>query len=88
MAKRRGSKEGSIWKERSSWRAAISLDGHRMTRSFKTKEDCKAWIRDVQNQIDEGLTFNTTLVTFNEFMESWLSVHACRLRRKTGPQYQ
>jgi integrase len=88
MAKRRGRKEGSIWKQSGFWRAAISLDGHRMTRSFKTKEECKAWIREVQNQIDEGLTFNTTQVSLSEFMEKWLSVHASRLRRKTGPQYQ
>ena len=88
MAKRRGRKEGSIWKQSGFWRAAISLDGHRMTRSFKTKEECKAWIREVLNQIDEGLTFNTTQVSLSEFIEKWLSVHASRLRRKTGPQYQ
>jgi integrase len=87
MAKRRGNQEGSIWKERESWRAAISLDENRVTKSFKSKAECQAWIREMQNQVDKGLSFNSFQVTLAEYIDRWLSIHTSQLRRKTGPQY-
>ncbi len=51
MAKRRGFGEGSIFEEPSgNHRAQVSLDNKRISWTFRTKEECKAWIRQVQNQ--------------------------------------
>jgi integrase len=88
MAKRRGKNEGSIWKQGGFWRAALVLDGQRLTRSFKSKEECKDWIREIKNQIDGGLTFNATRTTLFEFLDQWLDIHSTKLRRRTGPQYR
>ncbi len=46
MATIRGKHEGSISQDRSGkYRAMVSLDGKRLSKSFKTKQECKAWIR-------------------------------------------
>jgi integrase len=88
MARRRGNNDGSIWRERDRWRAAISLDGHRITKTFNTKEDCRTWIREMRNQVDIGLTYDNSLITLSQYMGTWLPSHAVRLRPNTLRQYQ
>jgi integrase len=88
MAERRGRNEGSIWKERNRYRAAISMNGRRLTRSFFTKSDCVAWLREMSTQVDCGLTYRNTRLTVGQYFEEWLSTHVLHLRQKTSPQYQ
>ena len=88
MAKKiRGRNDGSIWKQGNQLRAAVSLDGKRITKSFKTKSECKEWIREKQNEIDLGLTFNTSQLTLKRFLIDWLEIHNSRLKPKSGQRY-
>lgn len=88
MAERRGRNEGSIWKERNRYRAAISMNGRRLTRSFFTKSDCVAWLREMSTQVDYGLTYRNSKLTVSAYLQDWLSTHMVHLRLKTSPQYQ
>ena len=49
----RSRNEGSIWQDRDRWRAAVSLDGKRITKSFRSKPECQVWNRETLNQADE-----------------------------------
>ena len=88
MTKRRGNKEGAIWKERKKWRAAVTIDGKRLTRSFSTKDECRAWIRDTQDQIQKGMTYKMSGVTLGEYIQPWIELHKTRLSPKTAVRYE
>ena len=89
MAKKiRGRNDGSIWKQGNNLRAAVSLNGKRITKSFKTKSECKAWIREKQSQIDHGLTFNETKLTLEQYLTDWLVIHNTSLKPKSGQRYE
>jgi len=88
MAKKRGNKEGAIWKDKKKWRAAVSIDGKRITRSFNTKEECRTWIRDTHDQMRKGMTYDMSGVTLSEFLQPWIALHKIRLSPKTAVRYE
>jgi len=88
MAKRRTKKEGSIWKDKKKWRAAVLVDGKRITRNFDTKAECSAWIKETQSQIDRGMTYRKSNIALGTFIQQWLDVHKTKLAPKTAPRYE
>ena len=73
MAKIRGKNEGSILQlESGTWRAQVSLQGRRLSFTSKTKRECQEWIKKTINQIDKGMTFASTTVTLDEYLQGWL----------------
>ena len=80
MAKKRSSGEGSIWKEGNSWRAAITLDRKRVTRSFKTQKQALDWIHQVKHQVNQGLTYSATHIMLENFLSEWLNIHKTVLK--------
>ena len=88
MAKKRGNNEGSIHKRKSgSWRAQITLNGKRLSYTGKTKQDCMRWLRKMQDQIELGLTYENTQITFEEFSREWITSVEPRVRFSTVKQY-
>jgi len=88
MAKRRAKGDGSIWREGNSWRAAITLDGRRITKSFKTQTEGLAWKDEMKNQVKQGLTYNSTRLTLGQFLRDWLSIHKMSLTPMIGVRYE
>lgn len=88
MAKRRAKGDGSIWREGNSWRAAITLDGRRITKSFKTQTEGLAWKDEMKNQVRQGLTYNSTRLTIEQFLRDWLSIHKMSLTPMIGVRYE
>ena len=78
MYKRQGNK----------WRAAVSLEGGRTTKTFDSKEQCKEWIRNTKNKIDQGLTYTATQLTLEQYLIDWLSIHKTGLKPKTRERYE
>ena len=73
MTRRRGNGEGCIYhKPNGSWRGLVSLQGKRLTRTFKTRGDAQLWIRQMLVQIDGGLTYLSTKRTLAEYLDDWL----------------
>lgn len=88
MAKKRSHNEGSIYKRSNgTWRAQVTLQGKRLSFTGKTRKDCQDWIRKTINQIEDGLTFNSTQITIEQFLSEWLLTIESSIRYKTWEQY-
>ena len=89
MAKKKGNNEGTITKLPSgSYRAQVTLDGQRLSFTSKTRSECQAWVRKTLDHIDEGLTYEGSQTTLDEYLTNWLVTAKTALRPKTGHQYQ
>jgi len=87
VKKTRGKNEGSIWRHGGRWRAAVTLGGKRVTKLFSSKVDCRNWIRDMQNQIEQGLTYSATRLSLEQFLTEWLKIHNTGLKPRTIERY-
>lgn len=89
MARRRGNKEGSIYKRKDgNWCTQVSLDGRRLTKYFKTHRDAVAWMKEIQDQISLGLTFEGAKLSLADHLNRWLPSVKSSLRLKTWQQYE
>lgn len=85
----RGKKEGSIHRLPSgSFRAQVTLQGRRLSFTAKTRRECQEWIKKVQGQIDEGMTFASTKITLAEYLDGWLSNSKFSKRPATWKHYE
>jgi integrase len=89
MAKRRGNQEGSIYQRSSNnWQAQVSIQGHRVSKSFPTQKEARLWIKKMLDQIDSGLSFPGVRMTFEEYLRDWLEFAKASIRPKTWLQYE
>jgi integrase len=89
MAKKRGNNEGSIYRRKNgSWRAMVTLQGRRLTHTARTKSQCQEWLRQTLEEVENGLTYDSTLVTLACFMDDWLVSVEPSLRSNTSTQYR
>ena len=89
MAKRRGNQEGTIYQKKNGrWQAQVLIEGRRFSKSFSVRKECAAWIREISDQKDLGLTSDSFGMTFAEFWEKWLSIAKPRLRINTWLLYK
>ncbi|OGN90246.1 MAG: hypothetical protein A2Y88_04935 [Chloroflexi bacterium RBG_13_48_10] len=88
MAKRRTAGEGTINQLPSgSWRAQVSLRGRRLSYTGKSQQAARDWIRKIQAQIEQGLTYDDSHATVGIFMEGWLATKKLQLRISSAEQY-
>ncbi len=90
MSKRRANQEGSIHfrKEDGTWRAQITLDGHRLSYTAKTKRECQEWLKKTISQIDGGLSYMGANMKFSEYLDNWMKMIKENRRQKTYAQYE
>ena len=73
MAKRRGNHEGTIFKrDNGTWRAQLSLNGHRLSYTGKTQQECHEWVKQTHRKIDAGRALPGALKPLDEFLSGWL----------------
>jgi integrase len=88
VTKRRSSGEGTINQLPSgSWRAQVSLKGRRLSHTSKNQQSARDWIRKIQVQIEQGLTYDDERTTLNTFLEGWMATKKNELRLATYEQY-
>ena len=88
MAKRRCNHEGTIFQRGDGkWRAQVTLDGRRLSFSAKTRRECLEWLKKTNGLIDDGMTYASTKVTFEEFVTGWLSSSKVSIKRTTWTHY-
>ncbi len=89
MANKRGNNEGTIYKRSDgTFRAQISLDGHRMSHSAKSHKECQDWNRKMRDQVDDGMTYKGAKTTLEEHLGEWLTMKSTTARSKTDRQYR
>ncbi len=86
---RRGNNEGSIRerKDRGKWEAQVSVDGKRVTKTFETRTAALKWVRDMQNQVDAGLTSDGSRLTVVDGLSKWLENGKDSWQPKTYARY-
>ena len=88
MAKRRGNNEGSIFQLPSGrWRAQVSVGGQRLSNSFATQREGRAWLRATRDQVEDGLMIDGARTALGNYCEYWLETAKPSLRLKTWLQY-
>ncbi len=89
MTKRRGNKEGSIFaRPDGSWRAMVSINGRRLSKSFKTQRECREWVKQTSAQVEDGLTIQGARTTLADYLVYWLETAKPTVRPKTFLQYR
>ncbi len=68
MARKRGNNEGTVYRLPSGrWNAQVTLEGHRLSKSFDTQREGTEWLRKARNQIETGMTYASSTVTLENF---------------------
>jgi integrase len=88
MARRRGNNEGCLHqKANGSWKAAVMLQGRRLSKTCKTRKEAQEWLRLTFSQIDNGLTFASTKIKLAEYLADWLATEKTIMRQSTWSHY-
>ena len=89
MAKKRGNSEGSIYKRpNGTWSVQATLQGRRLSRTFKTQRECQEWLKKTRGQIDDGMTLASTKVSLEEFLNEWLTSTKTSKALRTWQHYE
>jgi integrase len=89
MAKKRGHNEGSIYRRANgTWSVQATLQGHRLSCTFKTQRECQEWLKKIHSQIDEGMTLASTKMGLDDFLSSWLTGTKTSKGRSTWRHYE
>jgi integrase len=87
MSKRRGNHEGSIRKFRDRWRVEVRIDGGRLSQITDTQQEAREWVRKIQGQVEQGLSYDNERISLGEFLEGWLENKKLQVRLATYQQY-
>ena len=89
MAGKRGNSEGSIYKRSNgTWSVQATLQGHRLSRTFKTQRECQEWLKKTRGQIDDGMTLASTKIGLGDFLSGWLTSTKTSKGRSTWQHYE
>jgi len=64
------------------------LQGRRLSKTAKTQREVRQWLKETINQIDDGMTFASTKITVEQFLESWLISTKSSYRPSTWRHYK
>jgi integrase len=88
MVKRRGNNEGTLFQmPNGKWRVQLTLQGHRLSFTAKSRQVCQDWIRQSQNQIDDGMTYASAKEKLVKYLEDWLVAEKAAMRPSTWSHY-
>lgn len=89
MPKKRGQNEGSIYiRKDGRIIGAVSIQGKRIEKSFKTKTDAREWLKQTISQIDSGLNFQGAQYITSDYLQDWLVTKKNHIRPNTLKQYE
>jgi integrase len=89
MTRKRGQGEGSIFKRKDGlWVAQMTVQGKYVTKYSKSQSECREWLRNIQTQVEDGLTFSGANTSIAVFLNEWLIINETSVRPMTSDQYQ
>ncbi len=86
MAKRANNEGTLVQLPSGSWRAQISIGGHRIGFTAKKKMEAREWLKEKIGQLNLGWSDGSHQL-LQTFMESWLIIKKTSLRPSTHYQY-
>jgi integrase len=88
-ATKRGNNEGAISKKpNGKWRAWVTIDSKRPSKTFATRKECQDWIREMLNKYDLGYSPVTGKRILKDYLEEWMQRHAREIKESTASQYR
>lgn len=88
MKKRRQNNEGSFLQlPNGTWRVFLRINGGRLSHICQTQQAGREWVRKIQGQVDQGLTYDDERITLGAFMQGWLGNKKLQVRPATFEQY-
>src|SRR5262245_46669637 len=73
--KRRGHGEGTIYKRSEGrWAGVITVDGKRVFRYGKTRQEAQRKMAEAQREVEAGLPLASEQQTVEQFLHSWLEM--------------
>ena len=68
-----GNHRGSIYKlPNGTWRAVVTIDGKRLSKRLALRRDAQAWLQEINEQADRGLTYEANKTRLSRF-PGWLA---------------
>jgi integrase len=88
VAKRRGNKEGTIYKRKDGrWYAQVSVNGQRLTKYGNTQGEVREWLKETINQVDRG-TGVAAPHTLEDCLPAWLEAVKPSIRPNSYKTYR
>ena len=85
----RGKGEGSIHQRpNGTWRAQITLQGRRLSKTTKTRREVQQWLNKTKRQIEDGMHYASTKITLKEHLASWLVSSKSSISSSTWKHYK
>ncbi len=89
MTRRRGNNEGCLHqKANGSWKAAVTVQGRRLYKTCKTRQEAQFWLKQTISQVDDGLTFASTRRMLKDHIGIWLENERAIMRQSTWSHYE
>jgi integrase len=85
--KRRGNNEGTIVKRGSSYRAQITIDGKRFSRTFKTRREAQEWLAGIIRTYGRLTGLSALDNTLNDLVERYIAIREPDWSPETITQY-
>jgi len=81
--------EGQLYRRpNGSYTARVTLDGRRVSKTFKLRRDALEWIETIRSQSRQGLTYDSSKTTVSELLNEWLKIKTTQLRPATQESYK
>ena len=88
MAKR-SNNDGSVYQRQADgrWVGQITINGKKKYKYSKTKREATAWINEMRQQIEQGITARSMEMSLKEYLAEWLTTESSRLKKRTAIDY-
>jgi len=81
--------EGSLsHRSNGTWLAQVSIEGKRVSHTFKLRKDAQEWLTSTTGQVRQGLTYSSSKTTVDELLTIWLAMKKTKSRPATEEQYR
>ena len=81
--------EGSIsHRSNGTWLAQVSIEGKRVSHTFKLRKDAQDWLTNTTRQVKQGLTYSSSKTNVDELLTAWLVLKSANTRLATQEQYR
>jgi integrase len=86
---KRSNGEGTIYHlDNGSWRAQVSIDGKRVSKTFHLRKEAKDWMTTLSGQVQQGLTYESAKTSVGELLTDWLAIKRTKMRPATDESYR
>ncbi len=81
--------EGSLChRSNGTWLAQVSIEGKRVSKTFKLRKEAQEWLTNTTGQVRQGLTYSSSKTSVNELLIIWLAAKKTNSRPATEEQYR